>query len=300
MQALPAWSRPTRSTARSGRRAPSPRHRRCSRSSPTRRRRPAPDLLALAYHAHLRAARDGHPLLEQLRPLPVPREADPAHDPERAARQAAAGLRRRRATSATGSTSRTTARRWCSRSRRARPGEVYNIGGGAERKNLEIVKRDPGAARQARVAHHVRQGPARATTAATRSTRRKIERELGWTPAHTSRRAWTRPCAGTSTTRAWWERVLSGAYRQYFETQYGARLRQSPRCACWSPAPTAWSAAGCARCCKAGTRWSALGRGRAGRRACGYVAATVTSRRATVRARARGRRARRGHPHRRR
>ncbi|HVG58882.1 MAG TPA: dTDP-glucose 4,6-dehydratase, partial [Hyalangium sp.] len=24
---------------------------------------------------------------------------------------------------------------------------------------------------------------------------------------------------------AWWERVMSGAYRQYFETQYRARLK---------------------------------------------------------------------------
>ena len=37
------------------------------------------------------------PRLQQLRPLPVPREADPADDPERAPRRPAAGLRRRHA-----------------------------------------------------------------------------------------------------------------------------------------------------------------------------------------------------------
>ena len=41
----------------------------------------------------LRAAGEHHPLLEQLRPLPVPREAYPAHDQQRAGRQGAAGLR---------------------------------------------------------------------------------------------------------------------------------------------------------------------------------------------------------------
>jgi dTDP-glucose 4,6-dehydratase len=41
------------------------------------------------------ACRDDHELLEQLRPVPVPREADPADDPERARGPAAAGLRRR-------------------------------------------------------------------------------------------------------------------------------------------------------------------------------------------------------------
>ena len=49
------------------------------------------------------------PRLQQLRPAPVPGEADPADGPERAARRLAAGLRRRRARSATGSTSRTSA-----------------------------------------------------------------------------------------------------------------------------------------------------------------------------------------------
>ena len=44
----------------------------------------------------LRPARPAHQLLEQLRPLPVPREAHPAHDPERGRGQAPADLRRRR------------------------------------------------------------------------------------------------------------------------------------------------------------------------------------------------------------
>ena len=45
---------------------------------------------------HLRPADAGDQLLEQLRPLPVPREADPAVHLQRPGRQAAAGLRRRR------------------------------------------------------------------------------------------------------------------------------------------------------------------------------------------------------------
>ena len=45
---------------------------------------------------HLRAAGADHQLLEQLRPVPVSREADSADDSERARRAAAADLRRRR------------------------------------------------------------------------------------------------------------------------------------------------------------------------------------------------------------
>ena len=44
---------------------------------------------------HLRPAGADHQLLEQLRAVAVPREADPADDRQRARRQAAAGLRRR-------------------------------------------------------------------------------------------------------------------------------------------------------------------------------------------------------------
>ena len=45
--------------------------------------------------SHLRPARRHHQLLEQLRPLPVSREAHPAHHPERARGQTAPRLRRR-------------------------------------------------------------------------------------------------------------------------------------------------------------------------------------------------------------
>ena len=54
-------------------------------------RRPA----GLQLPPHLRPGHVGVPRLEQLRPVPVPREAHPADDPQRAARRRAAGLRRR-------------------------------------------------------------------------------------------------------------------------------------------------------------------------------------------------------------
>ena len=56
---------------------------------------------------------------------------------------AAAGLRRRPATCATGSTWRITATRSTGCSRAGATGEVYNIGGGAELANLDIVQADP-------------------------------------------------------------------------------------------------------------------------------------------------------------
>ena len=65
-----------------------------SRPRPTARPRPAPTCSSPATSTPTAWRRD-LPRLQQLRALPVPREADPADDPQRAARRPAAGLRRR-------------------------------------------------------------------------------------------------------------------------------------------------------------------------------------------------------------
>ena len=64
-------------------------------NSPYAASKAAADHLARAWHETYGLADGRHELLEQLRPLPVPREADPADVPERARRPPAAGLRRR-------------------------------------------------------------------------------------------------------------------------------------------------------------------------------------------------------------
>ena len=89
---------------------------------------------------HLRPAGADHQLLEQLRAVPVPREADPADDPQRARGQAAAGLRRRRERPRLalrrGPLPRALLRGAASA---GRSGETYNIGGRNERTNLDVV-----------------------------------------------------------------------------------------------------------------------------------------------------------------
>ena len=94
---------------------------------------------------------------------------------------------------------------------RAGPGETYNIGGNGEQREPRRRARDlrrcstscaPARRAATRDAHHVRRPTARATTGATRSTRARSARELGWTPRETfETRPRARPCAGTSTTR---------------------------------------------------------------------------------------------------
>ena len=121
------------------------------RRRPDRRRLPA----------HLRRRRADRPRLQQLRPAPAPREADPAHasstrSPATRCPSTATGCR-----SATGSSPRTSPPRSTSSSSAARPGEVYNVGGPEELPNIEVDQADPRADRPRRVADRPRRGPAR-------------------------------------------------------------------------------------------------------------------------------------------
>ena len=98
-------------------------------NSPYAATKAAADHLVRAYHQTYGAARPDHELLEQLRAVPVPREADPADDPQRARGAAASRSTATAATCATGSTSRITATGSSLVLAQGRPGEKYNIGG---------------------------------------------------------------------------------------------------------------------------------------------------------------------------
>ena len=106
--------------------------------------------------------------------------------------------------------------------RRGTVGEVYNIGGHNEMRNIDIVKlicRELGKPESLityvtdRKGHDMRYAidPA------------KIHRELGWLPE-------TRFADGIKKTiqwyldnQSWWEPIISGEYRNYYEKMYGSR-----------------------------------------------------------------------------
>jgi dTDP-glucose 4,6-dehydratase len=103
------------------------------------------------------------------------------------------------------------------------PGEVYNIGGNCELENLTVVRtllRCVGKSED--LIRFVRDRPGHDRRYAIDA--RKIRAELGWTPrwnfedglSHTIR--WYREHGD------WVERVKSGAYRKYYEEQYGDRI----------------------------------------------------------------------------
>ncbi len=110
-----------------------------------------------------------------------------------------------------------------------RPGETYNIGGAAERANIDVVKAictildelRPASAPHASLITYVQDRPGHDRRYAIDAG--KIRRELGWQPRQ-------RFDAGLKASVEWylanaeWVRgVTSGAYREWIETNYGAR-----------------------------------------------------------------------------
>jgi len=107
---------------------------------------------------------------------------------------------------------------------KGRAGEVYNIGGGAERKNIEIVKLILGIlGKSESLIHYVKDRPGHDRRYAIDPS--KMKRELGWSAAHTFEQGLENTVNWYVRNPAWWERVMSGAYRQYFDSQYDARLK---------------------------------------------------------------------------
>lgn len=112
---------------------------------------------------------------------------------------------------------------------RGRPGEVYNIGGDAERRNIDVVrslcvlldKMQPDSPHRPHedLIQFVTDRPGHDVRYAIDSG--KIARELGWTPRTSFDDGLRKTVCWYLDNRTWWERVLSGAYR-------GQRLGLAP------------------------------------------------------------------------
>ena len=106
--------------------------------------------------------------------------------------------------------------------RKGRDGEVYNVGGHNEMKNIDIVRlicRELGKPESLithvadRKGHDMRYAidPA------------KIHAELGWLPETKFEDGIKRTIRWYLDHRAWWETIVSGEYRSYYERMYGNR-----------------------------------------------------------------------------
>jgi dTDP-glucose 4,6-dehydratase len=104
---------------------------------------------------------------------------------------------------------------------RGRFGEVYNIGGHNEYPNLEIVRAILEALdKPASLIEYVTDRPGHDRRYAIDAG--KIERELGWVPRFTFGEALPKTITWYRENEDWLARVREGAYRAYYDTQYGA------------------------------------------------------------------------------
>ncbi len=101
-------------------------------------------------------------------------------------------------------------------------GDVYNIGGHNEWKNIDIVQlilkdlRKPES-----LINFVKDRPGHDRRYAIDAT--KIKKELGWIPAHTFENGIQKTIRWYLDNRQWWERIVSGEYKKYYQLQYSER-----------------------------------------------------------------------------
>ena len=108
---------------------------------------------------------------------------------------------------------------------RGKPGEVYNIGAENERPNLDVVRAIlRHTSRDESLIRYVPDRPGHDRRYAMNA--RKMREELGWTPRHGFEQGLADTVAWYLQNQPWCQHVRSGAYRDYYERQYGARLRQ--------------------------------------------------------------------------
>lgn len=110
--------------------------------------------------------------------------------------------------------------------RHGKVGEIYNIGGHNEMKNIDIVKLVCAALEKPeslithvadRKGHDMRYAidPA------------KIHRELGWLPETMFKDGIQKTIQWYLDNKSWWKGIMSGEYQNYYEKMYGQRLEES-------------------------------------------------------------------------
>ena len=105
---------------------------------------------------------------------------------------------------------------------RGRPGQVYNFGASSERPNIEIVQQVLRLLEKPEtLIRYVKDRPGHDRRYAIDAS--KSTRELGWAPRCRFEEALAATVAWYREHRTWWERVRSGAYREYYVKQYGVR-----------------------------------------------------------------------------
>ena len=105
-------------------------------------------------------------------------------------------------------------------------GEVYNVGGHNEMKNIDIVKIICKALNKSEdLITHVDDRKGHDMRYAIDPT--KIHAELGWLPETKFADGIQKTIEWYLNNKSWWERIVSGEYRAYFDQMYGERLKSA-------------------------------------------------------------------------
>jgi len=100
------------------------------------------------------------------------------------------------------------------------PGEVYNIGSGAERVNLDVAKAILAlTGRPESLLRHVKDRLGHDRRYALEWS--KVRTELGWTPSIPFAEGLRQTVAWYQRHVEWWQEILSGEYQGYYRRQYG-------------------------------------------------------------------------------
>jgi dTDP-glucose 4,6-dehydratase len=106
--------------------------------------------------------------------------------------------------------------------RKGREGEIYNIGGNRSLPNLDVVRKVLALTGQPEsLIQYVTDRPGHDRRYALSSE--KLMRETGWAPAMDFETGLERTIAWYRENIEWVDRVRSGAYREYYEQNYGSR-----------------------------------------------------------------------------
>ncbi len=102
------------------------------------------------------------------------------------------------------------------------PGEVYNVGADCELTNLDLTHRILAACgKDEDLIEYVKDRPGHDRRYAIDSTR--LRTKLGWAPQHAFEDALARTVQWYRDREDWWRAIKSGAYRDYYQKQYGDR-----------------------------------------------------------------------------
>ena len=108
--------------------------------------------------------------------------------------------------------------------RNGRDGEVYNIGGHAEKANIDIVKLIlKKLGKPESLIEYVKDRPGHDLRYAMNPN--KIETELGWKPSVTFEEGIDITIEWYLNNKTWWEHIISGEYKNYFDKMYSYRMK---------------------------------------------------------------------------